>query len=81
VPGRLKGKIIGHVARAIRAYLHEAVFIRGLWRIAGAVRADAQEAITLAEHFGFEREALMRQYGPDGADYYLYAWVRRDDNG
>ena len=44
-------------------------------RIQTAVKADSQKAIRFAEWLGFKKEGLMRNYGPDGSDHYLYAKV------
>jgi len=46
-----------------------------LKRIQTAVKADSDTAIRFAEWLGFKREGLMKNYGPDGADHYLYAKV------
>ena len=46
-----------------------------LKRIQTAVKADSDTAIRFAERLGFKREGLMKNYGPDGADHYLYAKV------
>ena len=44
-------------------------------RIQTAVKSDCSKAIRFAEWLGFKREGLMKKYGPDGSDYYLYAKV------
>lgn len=46
-----------------------------LKRIQTAVKADSDTAIRFAEWLGFKREGLMKNYGPDGSDHYLYAKV------
>lgn len=76
VPGRLRGRVVGHVALAVREALVYQVVHEDAWRIQAAVHAGYAQAIRFIEHFNFQREGLMRQYGPDGADYWLYAWVR-----
>jgi hypothetical protein len=81
IPGRLHGRVIGHLARSVRAALAAHVATYGVWRLQSAVHTGYPEAITLVEHFNFRREGLMRQYGPDGADYWLYSWVRGHDSG
>lgn len=47
----------------------------GIWRIQATVRTDFPAGIKYAEGLGFVREGLMRKYGPDGSDRYLYALV------
>lgn len=39
------------------------------------VRATYAKGCKWAESLGMEREGLMRKWGPDGSDYYLYARV------
>ncbi len=47
-----------------------------LTRIQAHVRADDEIGIRFVERLGFVREGLMRKFGPDGSDHYLYAIVR-----
>lgn len=78
VPGRLKGPArLRHGVRTMRALLEAAMVERGMWRIQAACHADWEMACNLADVLGGEKEGLMRQYGPDGTDFWLYAWVRR----
>mgnify|MGYP003149623582 CR=1 FL=1 len=42
-------------------------------RVQATARADAQTAQRFLEFLGFEREGLLRAYGPDGADHVLFA--------
>jgi L-amino acid N-acyltransferase YncA len=76
VPGALHGRVIGLVARSIRAMLREAVTQRGVWRLQAGVHTHDRQAVTFVEHFAFQREGLMRRFGPDGADWWMYAWVK-----
>lgn len=45
-------------------------------RIQIDVRVSYTEGQRWAESLGFEREGIMRSFGADGTDYYLYARVR-----
>tara|TARA_B100000470_G_scaffold200007_1_gene171383 strand:- start:172 stop:639 length:468 start_codon:yes stop_codon:yes gene_type:complete len=45
-------------------------------RIQATARADAPKARRFLEFLGFEREGLLRAYGPDGADHILFAKIR-----
>ena len=47
----------------------------GLWRIEAVVRADFPAGRRWVEALGFACEGLMRAYGPDRSDCYLYARV------
>jgi RimJ/RimL family protein N-acetyltransferase len=44
-------------------------------RIEATVQAGFDPGCRLMDLLGFEREGLMRCYGPDGADHYRYAKV------
>jgi len=56
-------------------------FLAAVWqdfalrRMQCVVRADYDRAIRFAARLGFEREALLRRYGPDGHDYFMCARV------
>jgi hypothetical protein len=45
-------------------------------RIEATVLADFEDGCRWVEFCGFEREGLMRAFGEDGADYWLYSRVR-----
>jgi RimJ/RimL family protein N-acetyltransferase len=47
-----------------------------LRRIQAHVDVNVPAAVKFAEQLGFQREGLMRKYGEDGSDHYLYAIVR-----
>jgi hypothetical protein len=42
-------------------------------RLQATIKCDDDKAIRFIEWLGFEREGFMRQYGVEGADYYIYA--------
>jgi hypothetical protein len=42
-------------------------------RLQTSVKADSKMAIRFAEWLGLKQEGIMKQYGPDGSDYYRYA--------
>lgn len=50
----------------------------GAHRVQCESRSDHVDAHRLLERFGAERECVLRSYGRDGADYFLYAWVKHD---
>jgi RimJ/RimL family protein N-acetyltransferase len=45
-------------------------------RIQAIVRTDWPTAHRFIERLGFQKEGMMRKFGPDGSDYYLYARVK-----
>jgi hypothetical protein len=63
--------------RAIVAWLIEQIEAWRLHRLQAIVRCDDEKARVLLEHLGFTYEGTARQFGPDRADWYVYAWVRR----
>jgi len=62
-------------ARAIKVRTDYLATNNNIKRIQTGVKADCKKAIRFAEWLGFKREGLMKKYGPDGSDYYLYAKV------
>ena len=46
-----------------------------IWRLQTAVKANFNTGIRFAEFLGFNKEGLMRGYGPDKTDYYLMARI------
>jgi hypothetical protein len=65
------GKRMLQVHRAVKRFV-DAVQVR---RIEATVLAGFKPGCRWMDLLGFEREGLMRCYGPDGADYYRYAKV------
>jgi len=57
-------------------YLQIIMEDHGLWRVQCHVRTDLDIFSHYVENLGFEREGLMRKYGYDGKDRYLYSYVR-----
>lgn len=45
-------------------------------RVEASTAAGFDRAARWAEALGFQREGLMRAYGPDGSDYHLWSRVR-----
>jgi hypothetical protein len=52
----------------------------GYRRLQAAIRLDWPEARRFVEHMGFKQEAIMKRYGPNGADHALYALVEEVAN-
>ena len=61
--------------RALTATLARQVKEQQLRRLQAVVRADWDEAVRFVEFLRFEREGLLRGYGPDGSDHYIYARI------
>ena len=41
------------------------------------VKADWMEAIRFAEFLGFEKEGLMKKFGPEGSDYLVMGRIKK----
>ena len=62
--------------KIMRGFLNMLTSKSQIKRIQSLVVADNEKACKLHEHFGFEREGLLRKY--DGSnDYYMYALVKK----
>ena len=48
-----------------------------LRRIQVSVRSYSMRNIKWAESLGFHNEGLMKQFGPDGADHFRFAMIRK----
>ena len=60
----------------VRFYLEETIEEYNLTRVQARARTDFPEAIRYLEYLGFERECLMRKFGPSRKDYYSYVRIR-----
>ena len=63
------------IHKNITAYLKIIINDFKLRRIQAYVRADVPVAVDYIEHMGFEREGLLRKFGLDGEDQYIYAMI------
>jgi len=61
--------------RNIKKYLEATIKKKNYKRIQSTVRVDFKEGMRFAKWFGMESEGLMKQYGPDGKDYYRLARI------
>jgi hypothetical protein len=64
------------VYTTITDYLITLVCDLDLRRVQAHCSSELPLAIKFLEQMGFEREGLMRKYGTDGSDHFLYAMVR-----
>jgi hypothetical protein len=63
------------LVKTVRWFLGSVWRDLALKRMQCTVRADYGRATRFAERVGFCREALLHRYGPEGADYIMYARV------
>lgn len=46
-----------------------------IWRVEASVDCKNEKGIKLVEHLGFKRECLMRCYGTNREDHFLYSYI------
>ncbi len=56
------------ILNAIKFYVEK----MDIKRLQITVKSDFEKGIKWAEALGFEKESLMKKWGPEGADYYQY---------
>lgn len=61
------------MVKATKAFLDDQM--KTHHRLQCFVYANNESLVKFVENFGFEREGLMRKYGPTGEDFYMYARV------
>lgn len=62
--------------RAICEGLRKIIEEKELWRVQALVRPDFETGEHFIKHLGFEREGLLRGYGPNGEDLIMFARLR-----
>lgn len=75
VPGKLAIEHGSHLSRGARRFFDKIGAKLGLRRMQIVVCVDREKAVQWARFLRFEREGLMRCYGPEGKDYYMYARI------
>jgi hypothetical protein len=73
VPGELSIEHGALLTRGARRFFDKIGAKLGLLRMQIVVCVDREKAVQWARFLKFEREGLMRRYGPEGKDYYMYA--------
>jgi hypothetical protein len=63
------------ILRKIRREMHNSLADHGRHRLEITVPRGFDAGCRLAHLLGFEVEGLMKEYGPDGGDHFLYAQV------
>jgi RimJ/RimL family protein N-acetyltransferase len=68
--GRKYGKSLTRAALTVRDF---AVLSNNLHRLQITVRCGDIRAVKWAQAIGFDKEATLHRYGPDGSDFYIFA--------
>ena len=75
LPGKLAiehGTILTRAARRLFVKLGPHLNLR---RLQIVVDVNREKAVEWADFLGFKREGVMKRYGPEGHDYYMYARI------
>lgn len=75
-PSPLLARYPRTVVATVVAHLRALIAERQLRRVQCSVQADHVIGRRFVEWLGFEPEARMTAYGPNGEDHILYAWIR-----
>lgn len=73
VPGRVSIEHGTLLSRGARRFFDNIGAELGLRRMQIVVCVDREKAIQWAKFLKFKEEGLMKGYGPEGKDYYMYA--------
>ena len=63
------------VAKAIKKDFARVAKEHNIERVQSAIRKDFKEGQRFAEWLGLENEGLMKKFGFDGTDQYMYARI------
>ena len=63
------------ISKAIKKDFARVAKEHNIKRVQSGIRKDFKEGIRFAEWLGLEREGLMKNWGFDGSDQYLYARI------
>mgnify|MGYP003671506105 CR=1 FL=1 len=66
------GTILTRAARRLFVKLGPHLNLR---RLQIVVDVNREKAVQWADFLGFKREGVMKRYGPEGHDYYMYARI------
>lgn len=73
VPGEVSIRHGALLSRGARRFFDKIGPKLGLLRMQIVVNVHHEAAVQWAEFLKFKREGVMAKYGPEGADYYMYA--------
>lgn len=73
VPGEVSLRHGALLSRGARRFFDKIPAKLGLLRLQIVVNVEHETAVRWAEFLKFKREGVMAKYGPEGADYYMYA--------
>jgi len=73
VPGEVSLRHGALLSRGARRFFDKIPPKLGLLRLQIVVNVEHETAVQWAEFLKFKREGVMAKYGPEGADYYMYA--------
>ena len=62
--------------RTVRRFLDEIAEREGYTRVQATTHADFERGERFLKWLGFEREGVLRKFGPDGSDHKIYSRVK-----
>ena len=73
---RLSRKAGPHAVRELRAQMYRWIESLRLNRLQASGPTTWKELPRFLEWLGMQSEGILRKYGPNGEDYFMYSWVR-----
>jgi RimJ/RimL family protein N-acetyltransferase len=63
------------LVRITKECMNELIRIHNVKRCQATINTSDSVSIRFCELYGFKREGMLKSYGPDGSDYYMYGRV------
>jgi RimJ/RimL family protein N-acetyltransferase len=63
------------VYKFVKKFLAEIIEHENLSRVQALIHPDYEDAHRFIEHLGFEREGLLKRFGPGGEDLFMYSRI------
>jgi len=64
------------LARLVKNMITKLIEENKLFRLQASVCKNDKKAVRFIRWLKFEEEGIMKKFGPDGVDYFRYAWVK-----
>jgi hypothetical protein len=74
---RLSKKAGPHAVRELKTQMYRWISELKLNRLQATGPAAWKELPRFLEWLGMQREGILRRFGPNGDDYFIYSWVRQ----
>ena len=64
------------MAKIVKKMIMTMIEENNLFRLQASICSNDEKAVRFIKWLKFEEEGIMKKFGPDGADYIRYAWVK-----